>query len=111
MGGPEPFEQLKELARLLGGAFGASRPACDTGWLDHSYQIGLTGKIITSDLYIAVGISGASQHMAGCKGAKVIVVINKDPEASIFKEARYGVVGDWKETLPAFTEAVRELVS
>lgn len=109
LGGPEGFKQLEELAKLLGGAFGASRPACDAGWIDHSYQIGLTGKVVTPELYIAVGISGASQHMAGCSGAKALVAINNDSEANIFKEARYGVVGDWKKILPAFTEAVREL--
>ncbi|MBI2360269.1 MAG: electron transfer flavoprotein subunit alpha/FixB family protein [Deltaproteobacteria bacterium] len=111
LGGAEPFRQLAGLAQLFGGAVGASRPACDAGWLEHSYQVGLTGKIVTPDLYIAVGVSGASQHMAGCSGAKVIVAINNDPEANIFKEARYGVVGDWKKILPAFTETVRELLS
>ena len=110
LGGPEPFKELEELAKLLGGAVGASRAVCDAGWLDHSYQVGLTGKTITPDLYITVAISGASQHMAGCSGAKVIVAINKDAEANIFKEARYGVVGDWKPILSAFTETVRELV-
>ena len=94
---------------MLGGAMGASRAACDAGWLDHSYQVGLTGKTITPDLYITVAISGASQHMAGCSGAKVIVAINKDAEANIFKEARYGVVGDWETVLPALTAALREL--
>ena len=110
LGGPEPFESLEELAKLLGGAVGASRAACDAGWLDHSYQVGLTGKTITPDLYITVGISGASQHMAGCSGAKQLVAINKDAEANIFKEASFGVVGDWSAVLPAFIETVRELV-
>ena len=110
MGGPEPFEQLHELARLLGGAVGASRAVCDAGWLDHGYQVGLTGKTITPDLYITVGISGASQHMAGCSGAKQIIAINRDPDANIFKEASFGVVGDWKNVLPSFIETVRELV-
>ena len=89
---------------------GASRAACDAGWLDHSYQVGLTGKTITPDLYITVAISGASQHLAGCSGSKHIVAINRDPEANIFKEASFGVVGDWKNVLPAFTETVRELL-
>jgi electron transfer flavoprotein alpha subunit len=110
LGGPEPFESLEELAKMLGGAVGASRAACDAGWLDHSYQVGLTGKTITPDVYITIGISGASQHMAGCSGAKQLVAINKDAEANIFKEASFGVVGDWKNVLPAFIETVRELV-
>ena len=109
LGGPEPFEKLSELAALLGGAVGASRAACDAGWIDHSYQVGLTGKTVTPDLYIALGVSGASQHMAGCSGARNIVSINRDPEANIFKEAAYGVVGDWRNVLPSFMEAVREL--
>ena len=110
LGGPEPFESLEELAKIMGGAVGASRAAVDSGWVPVNYQVGLTGKTITPDLYITVAISGASQHMAGCSGAKVIVAINKDSEANIFREARYGVVGDWEQVIPAFTEAVRELV-
>ena len=109
LGGPDPFQDLEELAKLLGGAVGASRAAVDSGWVPASYQVGLTGKTITPDLYITVAISGASQHMAGCSGAKVIVAINKDAEANIFKECRFGVVGDWQQIVPAFTEAVREL--
>ena len=110
LGGPEPFDQLEDLARLLGGAVGASRAVCDAGWLDHSYQVGLTGKTITPDLYITVGISGASQHMAGCSASKNIVAINRDADANIFKSASFGVVGDWKNVLPSFIETVRELV-
>ncbi len=110
LGGPEPFSGLEELAKLLGGAVGASRAAVDSGWVPSSYQVGLTGKAITPDLYITVAISGASQHMAGCSGAKCIVAINKDGDANIFKDARYGVIGDWERVLPALTEAVRELV-
>lgn len=109
LGGPEPFQHLEELAKALGAAVGASRAAVDSGWVPANYQVGLTGKTITPDLYITVAISGASQHMAGCSGSKAIVAINKDGEANIFKEARYGVVGDWEKVLPAFTEAVREL--
>ena len=109
LGGPEPFQDLEILAKLLGGAVGASRAAVDSGWVPSSYQVGLTGKTITPEVYITVAISGASQHMAGCSGAKVIVAINKDAESNIFKEARYGVVGDWEHVVPAFTEAVREL--
>ena len=110
LGGPEPFDQLEDLAKLLGGAVGASRAVCDAGWLDHSYQVGLTGKTITPDLYITVGISGASQHMAGCSASKHIVAINRDVDANIFKSASFGVVGDWKDVLPSFIETVRELV-
>ena len=109
LGGPEPFAHLEELAKIMGGTVGASRAAVDSGWVPSAYQVGLTGKTITPDLYIMVAISGASQHMAGCSGAKVIVAINKDAEANIFKEARYGVVGDWETVLPALTAAVREL--
>jgi len=109
LGGPEPFAHLEELAKIMGGTVGASRAAVDSGWVPSSYQVGLTGKTITPDLYITVAISGASQHMAGCSGAKVIVAINKDAGANIFKEARYGVVGDWETVLPALTAAVREL--
>jgi len=110
LGGPEPFAQLGELADLLGGAVGASRAACDAGWVDYSHQVGLTGKTITPSVYITVGISGASQHMAGCSGAKNIVAVNRDREANMFKEASYGVVGDWEKILSAFIETVRELV-
>ncbi len=110
LGGPEPFSGLEDLAKILGGAVGASRAAVDSGWVPSSYQVGLTGKAITPDLYITVAISGASQHMAGCSGAKCIVAINKDAAANIFKDARYGVVGEWEKVLPALTEAVRELV-
>ena len=109
LGGPEPFRDLGELAGMLGAAVGASRAAVDAGWVPGHWQIGLTGVTVTPDLYITVGISGASQHMAGCSGAKVIVAINTDAEAPIFREARYGVVGEWQVVLPAFMEAVRSL--
>ena len=111
LGGSEPFETLAGLASMLGGAMGASRAACDAGWLDHSYQVGLTGKTITPDLYITVAISGASQHMAGCSGAKHVVAINRDQDANIFKSCSYGVVGDWNQVLPAFIETVSELIN
>ncbi len=111
VGGPEPFQnELAALAKVLKGAVGASRPPCDNKWVPDSIQVGLTGKIIAPELYIAIGISGSSQHMSGCSGAKCIVAINKDPEANIFKEARFGVVGDWKVIVPAFTAKVKELV-
>ncbi len=109
LGGPEGFQPLEELAQLLGGAVGASRAVCDLGWYPVAAQVGLTGKVVTPDLYIAVGISGASQHMSGISQVKNIVAINKDAEANIFQAARFGVVGDWKEVIPAFMEKVREL--
>ncbi|MDP2953931.1 MAG: electron transfer flavoprotein subunit alpha/FixB family protein, partial [Chloroflexota bacterium] len=109
MAGAEGFKQLDALAKLFKGAVGASRPPVDNNWIPSSQQVGLTGKIVTPEVYIAVAISGSSQHMAGCSGAKTIVAVNKDPEANIFKEARFGVVGDWKQVLPAFIEKVKEL--
>jgi electron transfer flavoprotein alpha subunit len=111
IGNVEGFKQLDELAKLLKGATGASRPPCDNKWIPDSAQIGLTGKIVTPDLYIAIAISGSSQHMAGCSGAKTIIAINKDPEANIFREARFGVVGDWKKILPAFSSKIKELLA
>jgi electron transfer flavoprotein alpha subunit len=111
IGGEEGFKDLEELAKMLKGAVGATRPACDNGWMPDKAQVGLTGKIVTPDLYIAVGVSGASQHMAGCSGSKTIVAVNKDSEANIFRMAHYGVVGDWKKILPAFKAKVKELIS
>ncbi len=111
IGGPEGFKQLEELAKLLKGAVGATRPPCDSGWAPDTIQIGLTGKVVSPYVYIAVALSGASQHMAGCSGAKNIIVINRDAEAAIFKEARFGVVGDWKKIIPAFQAKVKELQS
>jgi electron transfer flavoprotein alpha subunit len=110
MGGPEGFKVLEELAKILKGAVGASRPPCDSGWVPETMQIGLTGKIVSPDTYIAVALSGSSQHMAGCSGSKCIVCINRDPEANIFKESRYGVVGDWKKVVPAFEAKLKELL-
>jgi len=110
IGGPEGFKQLEELARLFKGAVGATRPAVDNNWVPATIQVGLTGKIVAPELYIAIALSGSSQHMAGCSGSKTIVAINKDPESNIFREARFGIVGDWKQALPAFTAKVKELM-
>ncbi len=111
MGGPEGFKDLEELAKVLRGALGSSRPPCDNGWVPDTIQVGLTGKIVSPDVYIAVAISGSSQHLAGCGGSKIIVAINRDPEANIFKEAAFGVVGDWKKVIPAFQEKIKGLLA
>lgn len=107
--GPEGFRVLGELAEVLDAAVGSSRVPCDLGWCPHSWQIGLTGKTVTPDLYFAIGISGAGHHMAGCGNARTIVAINSDPEAAIFRDARFGIVGDYRKIVPALTKAVTEL--
>ncbi|GMU41454.1 MAG: electron transfer flavoprotein subunit alpha [Chloroflexota bacterium] len=111
LGAPEAFQQMEALAAAIGkdkATVGASRAAVDLGWYPPSQQIGLTGKVVTPDLYIAVAISGASQHMAGCSGSKVIVAINRDKDANIFGFAKYGIVGDWKTVVPALIEEIKK---
>jgi electron transfer flavoprotein alpha subunit len=111
VGSAEGFAVLEDLAKALGGAVGATRAACDNGWRPVAEQIGLTGKIVGPTLYFAIGISGASQHMAGCTGSKTIVAINKDPEAIVFKASRFGIVDDYKKIMPALIEACRKLTA
>jgi caffeyl-CoA reductase-Etf complex subunit CarE len=110
VGGPQGFGQLTELAEILHAAVGASRPPCDLGWIPPKVQIGQTGEKVGPAVYIAIGISGATQHVTGMSGSKTIVAINKDPKASIFKMADYGVVGNYEEVVPAFRERLSEIL-
>ena len=107
LGSVDNYKLIRELADALGGLAGASRPLVDEGWVDSSHQVGLTGKITKPTLYVAVGISGASQHMAGCGAAKAIVAINRDEDAAIFQHARFGIKGDALELLPELIRAAR----
>jgi electron transfer flavoprotein alpha subunit len=110
VGSEEGFAILQDLANQLNGAVGATRAACDMGWRPIADQIGLTGKVVSPTLYIAVALSGASQHMAGCSGSKNVIAINKDPEANVFNVSRFGIVEDYKKVMPAFIEAVKKLL-
>ncbi len=109
MKAPENLALVRDLAHAMGAAVGASRAVVDAGWIDHAHQVGQTGKVVSPTLYLACGISGAIQHLAGMSSSKVIVAINKDPEAPIFKAADYGIIGDTLQVLPALTAEVRRL--
>ena len=111
IGGREGFQLIKKLAQTLGGAVGITRVPRDEGWMPSSLEIGQTGYMVSPNLYIAVGISGAPQHLAGCLGSRCIVAINKDPDAHIFKEADFGIVGDYREALPALIDKCKAILS
>ena len=108
IGSAENFKRLEELAKILGGAVGASRAAVDNGWVPSTQQVGLSGVMVAPRLYIAIGISGSSQHLAGCASSQYIVGINTDPDAPIFTRARYGIVADYKQVLPTIVQLLSE---
>jgi electron transfer flavoprotein alpha subunit len=111
IGSLQNFAMIWELAKLLDGAVGSTRPACEEGWIPTTHQVGQTGKMVSPKLYIAVALSGAMQHISGCSGSKCIVAINQDPEANIFRVAHYGIIGDYKKILPPFIGKLKELLA
>jgi electron transfer flavoprotein alpha subunit len=111
IGGPANWHFIEETAAAIGGAVGCSRPVADSGWVPSSHQVGLSGTSVKPDLYVAVGISGAVQHLAGISNSSTVVAINLDTDADMFTRANYGVVGDFKEVLPGFVERAKQLRS
>jgi electron transfer flavoprotein alpha subunit len=109
IGGPDNWHFIEEASAVLGAAVGCSRPVADSGWVPSSHQVGLSGTSVSPELYIAVGISGAAQHLAGITAARKVVAINNSADADIFTRADYGIVGDYREVLPAFVERVKQL--